>query len=776
MSDSSLVALRKSVGPLLSRATLGHDLAAGLVVFLVALPLCLGIALASGAPLFSGLVAGVVGGVLVGAISGSHTSVSGPAAGLTAVVLARITALGTFDTFLLAVMLAGVVQIALGLFRTGALAAFVPTSVVKGLLAAIGVILVLKQLPHVVGHDRDPEGDIAFEQPDKENTLTELLAIVDDFHIGAMVIGLSALAVLYGWGASKKLSSSRIPVPVVIVVLGLVLQWAFDGLDADWRVMGDHLVQVPIVGEAGGVLALIQTPDFSQLGNPKVYGAALTIAVVASLETLVNLQAIDKIDPQQRESPPSRELIAQGVGNVVCGLAGGIPITSVVIRGSVNVYSGSKTKVSAIVHGLLLALSVLLLPTLLNRIPLACLAAILLHTGAKLASPKLMKQMWMAGRDQFLPFIVTLLAIVFTDLLVGLGIGMAVAMGFILARHSTRPVRRIREKHIGAEVVHLVLPSQATFLNLRSLQKALEEVPREGHVLIDASQCDFLDPDVTAMLLEYRGVTAPARGVHVSMVGFRDTRRFEDEIQFVDYSTRELQDAMTPAQVLEVLIDGNRRFHEDRRIARDLARHVGATARGQHPIAVVLSCIDSRTPAELVFDTGLGDIFSVRVAGNVLSRKVLGSMEYGTAVVGAKLIVVMGHTRCGAVTAAVDMFGKGSAAEATGCEHLDHIVSNIQASFADGVGGALSTLAPAEKPAFVDTVARGNVRHVVREVVATSGTLRRLVDEGKLAVVGVLYDVTSGRMEFMTDDAIGLPGTAASPEPDRPVDAPAGAA
>jgi carbonic anhydrase/SulP family sulfate permease len=776
VSDASLVALRKSVGPLLSRATIGGDLTAGLVVFLVALPLCLGIALASGAPLFSGLVAGVVGGIVVGALSGSHTSVSGPAAGLTAVVLARITALGSFDTFLLAVMLAGAMQIALGLLRTGALAAFVPTSVVKGLLAAIGIILVLKQFPHVLGHDRDPEGELAFEQPDQENTLTELVAIVDDFHIGAMVIGLTSLAVLYAWGASKKLSSSRVPVPIVIVVLGLVLQWAFDGMDAQWRVMGDHLVQVPIASEAGGLLALLETPDFSQLGNPKVYAAALTIAVVASLETLVNLQAIDKIDPLQRESPPSRELVAQGVGNMICGLAGGIPVTSVVIRGSVNVYSGAKTKVAAIFHGVLIASSVLLLPTLLNRIPLACLAAILLHTGAKLASPKLIKQMWAAGRDQFLPFAATLVAIVFTDLLVGLGLGMLVAMGFILARHSTRPVRQILEKHVGADVLHLVLPTQATFLNLRSVQRALEAVPRGGHVLIDASQCDFLDPDVAAMLTEYRDVTAPARSVQVSMVGFRDTQRFENEIQFVDYSTRELQDAMTPAQVLEVLADGNRRFAEDRRLDRDLVRHVGATARGQHPLAVVLSCIDSRTPAELVFDTGLGDIFSVRVAGNVLSRKVLGSMEYGTAVIGAKLIVVMGHTRCGAVTAAVDMLGKGSAAEATGCEHLDHIVSNIQASFEPGVGAAVAAVSPADKLALVDDCARGNVLHVVREVVASSGTIRRLVDEGKLAVVGVLYDVTSGRMEFMADDAIGLPGSTPAAAHDIGDQAPAGAA
>jgi carbonic anhydrase/SulP family sulfate permease len=678
MSEASLVALRRSVGPLLSRQTLGRDLGAGLVVFLVALPLCLGIALASGAPLFSGIVAGVVGGVLVGALSGSHTSVSGPAAGLTAIVLAEITALGTFDAFLLAVVIAGFVQIVLGLLRTGSLAAFVPTSVIKGLLAAIGVILVLKQLPHVLGHDTDPEGEMAFEQPDHENTFSELLAVMDDLHAGAAVIGLTSIALLVLWGRSRRLQRSRMPAPLVVVIVGLVLGLAFESLGEPWAISASHLVQVPLAREVGGVAGLLRTPDFSAWTNPVVYTAAVTIAIVASLETLLNLQAVDKLDPQQRESPGSRELWAQGVGNIASGLLGGIPITSVVIRGSVNVYAGAATKLSTIVHGVLLAGSVLLLPGLLNRIPLSCLAAILLVTGFKLASPGLVRQMLAAGRDQFIPFMATVLAIVLTDLLVGLGLGMAVALGFILARHSRRPLRRLRERHLGGDVIHIVLPIQVSFLNQRALQLALDEVPRGGHVLVDAQQTDYVDPDVLAMLREYRDVTAPARGVHLSMTGFHEDHRLEDEIQFVDYSTRELQDRMTPAQVLEVLRQGNERFHQGRRLDRDLARQVGATARGQHPLAVVLSCIDSRTPAELVFDMGLGDVFSVRVAGNVLSPKVLGSMEYGTAVAGARLIVVMGHTSCGAVTAAVDFTAVGSAAEATGCQHLDHILRDIQ--------------------------------------------------------------------------------------------------
>jgi len=754
MNDTSLVALRKSVGPLLSPRTLSNDLVAGLVVFLVALPLCLGIALASGAPLFSGIVAGIVGGVVVGALSGSHTSVSGPAAGLTAIVLVQISELGSFEAFLLAVVLAGFLQIAMGILQAGTLAAFVPTSVIKGLLAAIGVILVLKQLPHVLGHDTDPEGEMVFEQPDHENTFSELLAMVDDLHVGAALVGLGSIALLVLWSRIPRLEKSRVPAPLVVVLLGLGTQLLLAWLGDPWAIGDSHLVQVPSLRE-DGLRGLLTVPDVSAWNDSGIYTAAVTLAIVASLETLLNLQAIDKLDAQQRASPPSRELLAQGVGNVMCGVLGGLPVTSVVIRGSVNVYSGAKTKLSAIVHGLLLATSVLVLPGLLNQIPLSCLASILLVTGFKLASPKLVRQMWHAGRDQFIPFIVTVIAIVLTDLLVGLGIGMMVAVGFILARHSRRTVRRIHEKHLGGDVLHLVLPMQVTFLNQRAITRVLDEVPRGEHLLLDAQQTEYIDPDVLATIREYHDVIAPARGVHLSMVGFDEAHRMEDEIQFVDHSTRELQDRMTPAQVLEVLRQGNQRFYEGRRLDRDLARQLGATARGQHPLAVVLSCIDSRTPAELVLDMGLGDIFSVRVAGNVLSPKVLGSMEYGTAVAGARLIVVMGHTHCGAVTAAVDLGRTRSAAAVTGCQHLEPILNDIQRVVDREAAEHAVTLPPERKRELVDDVARRNVLEVVWRIVVESETILRLVEAGRIAVVGALYDVGTGKMDFMLDEATG---------------------
>lgn len=776
LSTSSVTTLPSGT---LSRPPLVRDSIAGMVVFLVALPLCLGIALASGAPLVSGLVAGVVGGLVVGSLSGSHTAVSGPAAGLSAVVLAQITALGSFETFLLAVMLAGVIQIGFGLVRAGTLSSFVPTTVIKGLLAAIGIILIIKQIPHLFGRDTDPEGDMAFAQVDRENSLSELLELLGGIHLGATVIGLVSLAILIAWPRIRRLERSLVPAPLVVVGVGVVLTLGFESLGGPWAVGVEHLVQVPKADSLASLGSLLHRPDFSRWADPAIYVAALTLALVASIETLLNLEAVDRLDHEQRNSPPNRELLAQGAGNLVCGLLGGIPITAVVIRGSVNVHAGAATKRAAILHGALLLVAVVALPQLLDRIPLASLAAILLVTGVKLASPTLFRAMWASGRDQFLPFVATVLAIVFTDPLVGLGIGMVISLGFILRRHARRPLQRIAEHHLDHEVLHIVLPNQLSFLNQTALERTLDELPRGSHVLLDAHRTDYIDPDVLTLIREFRDATAPARDIKLSMVGFLGAYELDNEILYVDYSTRELQDRLMPAQVLAILQEGNARFARGKRLHRDLIRQVDATAAGQHPLAVVLSCIDSRTPAEMVFDLGLGDIFSVRVAGNVISPKVLGSMEYGTKVAGARLIVVLGHTRCGAVTAAVELAGHEDVAAATSCQHLAPILTEIQSGVDLRV--ALDPAAPFQtwsrerKQTFVDEVARNNVNAVVRRIVEQSDTIRALVDEGRIAVVGVLYDITTGTMDFMVDQAIGLraaaPAATSAPLSDAGADA-----
>ena len=740
-------------GPL--SATLPRDLTSGLVVFLVALPLCLGVALASGAPLLSGVLAGIVGGILVGMLSGSHTSVSGPAAGLTAVVAAQIVALGSFPAFLLAVVLAGLIQIGLGLARAGFLAAFFPSSVIKGLLAAIGVILILKQIPHLFGHDTDPEGDLAFQQPDHENTFSELARTIGDIHPGAAAIGLLSIVVLFVWGKWKPLKHSPVPAPLIVVLLGVGVSLWFRQLGGAWVIEPSHLVQVPVADSLAGFFGFLQLPDFSQWANPAVYTAAVTLAAVASLETLLNLEAVDKLDPQRRISPPSRELLAQGVGNVTAGLIGGLPITSVIVRSSVNINAGGKTKLAAVIHGVFLLVSVALLPVWLNLIPLSCLAAILVVTGVKLASPALVRQMWSEGRYQFAPFALTVVAIVLTDLLIGVLIGLTVSAGFILYSNMRQPIRRFVEQHLGGDVVHIELANQVSFLNRAALSKVLNEVPRGGDVLLDAQNTDYIDPDVLDLIRDFKEQTGPARGVEVSLVGFRSEYQFDDQIQYVDYSTRDLQDALTPQQVLHILKGGHERFRSGRRLTRDLVRQARATAEGQHPLAVVLSCIDSRTPAELIFDLGMGDIFSVRIAGNVMSWKVLASAEYGCAVAGAKLILVMGHTRCGAVTAAVNLIGEvRTAAEATGCQHLDYILKDIQQSIDPATCRAVEARPAAEKQSFVDTVARRNVLRVVEQMREQSRTLDGLVREGRIAVVGAMYDVVTGDIEFLAEDGM----------------------
>ncbi|MCS6897795.1 MAG: SulP family inorganic anion transporter, partial [Nitrospira sp.] len=479
--------------------------------------------------------------------------------------------------------------------------------------------------------------------------------------------------------------------------------------------------------------------------------AAVTIAVVASLETLLNIQAVDKLDPQQRTSPPSRELLAQGAGNFVSGLIGGLPVTSVIVRSSVNVMAGAKTKLSAIIHGILLLVAVPLIPTWLNRIPLSSLAAILLVTGIKLASPALVRQMWHEGRSQFLPFMVTVVAIVLTDLLIGILIGLATAIGFILHSNVRHPIRRFIEKQPGGEVLHIELTNQVSFLNRAALAQALSEAPANGHVLIDAQNTDYIDPDVLSLIRDFKELSAPARHIEVSLVGFMARYQFEDQIQHSDYSNRELRKSLTPREVLQILKEGNERFRSSRPLARDLNRQIRVTADRQHPLAVVLSCIDSRTPAEIIFDLSMGDIFGICIAGNVVGPQILASAEYGCAVAGAKLILVVGHTSCGAVTTAVKLACSAETAAATGCDYLGSVVTDIQRSLDPTAWLNLRGGEQSQFDSVIDTVTRQNVQRAVESFRWRSRALDKLVCDQRIAIVGALYHVESGAIELLTE-------------------------
>lgn len=743
---------------------LARDAISGVVVFLVALPLCLGIALASGAPAMSGLISGILGGIVVGLLSGSHVSVAGPAAGLAAIVLAQIASLGSFEAFLLAVLLAGALQVGFGLLRGGALSKFFPTSVIKGLLAAIGVLLILKQLPHLVGYDADFEGDSSFQQADGGNTFSALLDAARAILPGAAIVGVTCLVILIGWEKSR-LKKLIIPGPLVAVLAGTLLSELLSTSGSDWTIAATHLVSTPVVGENGiGWGDLIRTPDFSRIIDPDIYVAAATLAVVASLETLLNLEATDKIDPLRRVSPPNRELLAQGVGNMAAGMIGGLPMTSVIVRSSVNANAGGRTRMATVFHGVLLLVAVLLLPKVINRIPLSALAAVLVVTGYKLASPSVFKAMWRQGKTQFLPFVITVAAIVLTDLLTGVIVGIVVAASFILWAHRRNGLHIVREEHVGGIVTRIELVGQATFLNQAALTSALDEFQAGDHVLIDARIADYIDTDILSVLDEYTNEILPTRGVHVNLIGFKDRYPLEDKVEYVDVSTREVQRALTPARVLQHLKEGNRRFVSGKRISRDLVRQVDATSAAQHPMAAVLSCIDSRAPAELLFDLGIGDMFSVRLAGNVGSRKALGSLEFACKLAGAKLVLVLGHTRCGAVKAACELESKQVDAEAaTGLTNLEGITSTI----AEAVRAEKSTDYPRDgsDDRFGDRVSEINVRNTMRWIRAKSPTLAAMADSGEIAIVGAMYDVTTGKVEFFDGATVmhAAPELAAAP-------------
>ncbi len=732
---------------------LSRDLTAGSVVALVALPLCLGIALASGAPLFSGLLAGIIGGIVVGSISGSHTSVSGPAAGLTAIVASQIQTLGSFDAFLLAVFIGGILQIGLGLARAGSLSAFVPSSVIKGLLAAIGVLLILKQIPHLLGHDTDPEGEMSFSQPDHQNTFSEIATLFQgDIHVGAAVIGLACVAILIFWDRNRHLKKTMIPGPLVVVLIGVVLQIYFQRHGGQWVVSGSHLVQIPVATNTTEFREFLRFPDWSQWLNPAIYLGGFTIAIVASLETLLNLEAVDKLDPERRDSPPSRELIAQGVGNTVAGLVGGIPVTSVIVRSSVNVDVGVKTKISAIFHGILLLICVGFFPMYLNLIPLSALAAVLLVTGFKLASPKLFRQMIKEGRYQFVPFLVTLLAIVFTDLLIGILIGLTVSVLFVLNSNLRTPMRRIVETHLGSKVMHIELANQVSFLNRASLDKIFSEAQDGSNLVIDGSDSDYIDPDVLSLIRDFRDSRGPARNITVSLRGFRKKYQLHDEVRHVDFSTRELRDRVTADEVLEIMREGHRRFRTCQQLRRDFPSQIQATAEGQNPLAVVIGCIDSRVPPEVIFDLGIGDMFCVRVAGNVIGLKSLGSVEYAVTVSGVKLILVLGHTRCGAVTSTVELLATGKdTRQSTGCSHLHNVIDDIAHAVNSEDLRRIQSMTDEEKDAYIDQVARKNVRRTANQIVTLSPSIRHAVESGKAIIVGAIYDVKTGEIELLDE-------------------------
>jgi MFS superfamily sulfate permease-like transporter len=499
---------------------LKSDLPASLVVFLVAVPLCLGIAMASGAPLFSGVIAGIIGGIVVGVISGSPLGVSGPAAGLAVIVLNAITDLGAFEAFLLAVVLSGVIQFLLGIAKAGIIGYYFPNSVIKGMLAGIGVIIILKQIPHGFGYDKDYEGDIAFSQPDGQNTFSELFNMLDFISPGATLIFFISFLILVLWERPfmKNIKLfSIIQGPLVAVTAGILFNIGFSGNET-LGIANEHLVTLPVASSASEFFTFFTFPDFSQITNPAIWITAITIAVVASLETLLCVEATDKLDPYKRVTPTNRELLAQGTGNILSGLIGGIPVTQVIVRSSANIQSGGKTKASAVFHGILLLASAMLVPNILNLIPLASLAAILVVVGYKLAKPSTFKSMYKMGWYQFIPFVTTVVAIVFTDLLIGISIGLAIAIFFILRESFKNPYFVKAEDVWEDGRLHIQLSEEVSFIKKGRILNALNQIPDNAKVTIDASNTVTIDQDVLDIIYDFEE-NAESRNIDVQLIG-----------------------------------------------------------------------------------------------------------------------------------------------------------------------------------------------------------------------------------------------------------------
>ncbi len=508
---------------------LKSDIPASIVVFFVALPLCLGIALASGvgaANLFSGLIAGIIGGIIVGLISGSQIGVSGPAAGLAAIVAAAVASLG-FQNFLVAVVIAGAIQIVFGILRLGIIGYFFPSSVIKGMLTGIGIIIILKQIPYFFGLDKNPEGDFAFLQVDGENTFTELLKAINalisgNLNTGATIVALIAMLILLLWSnvlSKKGKIFQLVQGPLVAVVAGII--YFMFTKDTSLSLSSDHLVSVPVPDSFSDFIGQFSFPNFEVIGQSEIWVTGFTIALVASLETLLCVEATDKLDPLKRVTPTNRELFAQGAGNMISGLIGGLPITQVIVRSSANIQSGGKTKASAIIHGFLLLISVYMIPNILNYIPLSVLAAILFIVGYKLAKPATFKAMWKAGWKQFVPFIITVLIIVFKDLLWGIGIGLAVGIVIVLIKSfQNSHFLHIEDKSNGKHRIKMTLAEEVTFFNKGAILKELDSLPRDTYLELDVRKTRYLDNDIIEILEDF-SEKARNRNIDIQLISER---------------------------------------------------------------------------------------------------------------------------------------------------------------------------------------------------------------------------------------------------------------
>ncbi len=721
-------------------ATLKYDIPASVAVFLVSVPLSLGIALASGAPLFAGLLTGIIGGLVVAPLGASSIGVSGTAAGLAVIALADIKAFG-FNGFLLTVLIAGIIQIIFGCLRAGVIKYYFPSSVINGMLAGIGVIIMLKQIPHAMGYDADYEGDMSFVQADHYSTITELGHMLSFSSMGAITIALASLAALLIW-ERFLLGSQRwmqlFQGPLIAISVGILTAELLAAYWPEYALKSEHRVSLPALNTLPDWLQQLQFPDYSQLSNPAIYLAAMTLAVVASLETLLSEEAIDKLDPDKKITSSDRELIAQGIGNICCGLLGGLPLTQVIVRSSINIQSGARSKVAAFIQGLLILLTILCIPEILTTIPLASIAAVLLVTGYRLLQPTVFVSMYHAGWYHFLPFCATILGLVFFDMLTGIAIGLTIALFAILLENS-RSAFYFNQFHIGNKTI-IRFAEHVSFLNKANIQGILKQLPRKAEVVIDATRAKYIDYDVYEIIQNFKQ-DAKRKKIKLTIENLRGFGALPplQNVRAHDYYS---QKSLSPAKALNILKEGNQRFVNNLESNRNLLEQINDTQENQFPIAIILSCIDSRTSVELIFDLGLGDVFSARVAGNVINDDILGSMEYACKVAGAKLIVVLGHSHCGAV--------KG-ACSGVEMDHLTGLLAKIKPAV-NSVREEHEAGPKLDKEQLVQKVAVKNVKLAVEQISARSPILAAMLEHEEIDILGAMYDIETGRVRFYDKD------------------------
>lgn len=713
-----------------------YDLTASLIVFLIAIPLCLGIALASGAPLYSGMISGVIGGIVVGLLSPSAVSVSGPAAGIAAVVITAIAQLQDFNTVLVAIFFSGILQIFASFRGYGFFADYFPSNVIKGMLSAIGILLIYKQLPFAFTLAKNfSELKYHLLEANEGSYIHPFINLSFHVNSGAILLSLLSFGLLMYF--EKKQPLKDFPGAIIVVVIGTLLNEWFSYSHSIFAQHGPHLVNIPPASSLEEFFTSFSTPNWQAISNPMVYFYAAIFAGVNSLESLLNITASEKMDGKHRLVNKNKELFAQGIGNLLAGLAGGIPITSVIIRTSVNIQNHAKTKLSTIMHGCFLLLSFFFITDLINRIPLCIIASLLIFTGYKLTRPKIFLSIYRQGQNRFIPFLVTVIAVVLFNLLFGVLLGLIVHLFYILKYNSEARIDILHESYPTGDINRLLLPQQTTFLNKASIIAELNAIPDHSQLIIDARYAEFIDKEIIEYIQEFTEEQAPIRQISTNLIGFKDKYNIHDHIDFINITTYDAQTHLSPMQVLHILQQGNLRFIQDKGIHRSNLMDIQQSSEAQHPIAIVLGCIDSRVPVETVFDMTLGDLFCVRVAGNVINPDILASIEYACHVVGAKLIVVLGHTRCGAIQSACQGVEQG---------HITQLLQKINPAIQ--AESEISNHRHGKNLNFVQNVTHLNIAHSMLEIYHQSSMLKDLIHENKIGIIGAMYDVTTGHVQF----------------------------